>query len=230
MEKSMATFPYISGVNNITQMLNNLKKNFPQTVSSETVKKYGLASNNESYVINVLQFLRLIDADSKRTETGHNVMTIHDEEQFRDSFGKLIKTAYNELFQLRGEDAWTLQRDDLITFFRSSDKTSDIIGGRQAAVFIALREFIGYEPQPSQGNVKPKSAGSASSNRLAKSSSQLGQKKGLAPVIGADSDAISKKTNGDLALTVRIEINLPAEGSKDTYDAIFKSIKANLFP
>ncbi len=226
----MTTYPYISGVNNITQMLKFLKKSFPQTVTSETVKKYGLASKSESYVINVLQFLGLIDAESKRTETGHDVMTIHDDEIFRDSFGKLVKAAYDELFQMRGDDAWTLQRDALISFFRSSDKTSEIIGGRQAGVFIALREFIGYEPQPSQGNVKPKSAGSASSKKLAKSSSQSGQKKGLAPVIGADSEAISMKANGDLALTVRIEINLPAEGSNDTYDAIFKSIKANLFP
>jgi hypothetical protein len=31
-------------------------------------------------------------------------------------------------------------------------------------------------------------------------------------------------------MTVRIEINLPAEGTPETYDAIFKSIKANLFP
>ena len=32
----------------------------------------------------------------------------------------------------------------------------------------------------------------------------------------------------DMALTVRIEINLPAGGSKETYDNIFKSIRANL--
>jgi hypothetical protein len=32
----------------------------------------------------------------------------------------------------------------------------------------------------------------------------------------------------DMALTVRIEINLPAGGTQETYDAIFKSIKANL--
>jgi len=35
-------------------------------------------------------------------------------------------------------------------------------------------------------------------------------------------------TKRDMALTVRIEINLPAEGSQETYDNIFKSIKANL--
>ncbi len=31
-----------------------------------------------------------------------------------------------------------------------------------------------------------------------------------------------------MALTVRIEINLPANGTQDTYDMIFKSIRANL--
>jgi hypothetical protein len=32
----------------------------------------------------------------------------------------------------------------------------------------------------------------------------------------------------EMALTVRIEINLPAEASAETYDNIFKSIKVNL--
>ncbi len=34
---------------------------------------------------------------------------------------------------------------------------------------------------------------------------------------------------GDIALTVRVEINLPAGDSQETYDAIFKSIKTNLY-
>lgn len=36
------------------------------------------------------------------------------------------------------------------------------------------------------------------------------------------------KTNKDIGLTVRVEINLPTDGSKETYDNIFKSIKENL--
>jgi hypothetical protein len=32
----------------------------------------------------------------------------------------------------------------------------------------------------------------------------------------------------DVALTVRIEVNLPAGGDDDTYDAIFASIKKHL--
>ena len=46
-------------------------------------------------------------------------------------------------------------------------------------------------------------------------------------------DGPAIKMNGgngrrDVGLTVRIEINLPAGGSKETYDNIFKSIRANL--
>jgi len=59
----MATHPYISGAGNITQMVMQLRKSLPGTISSETVKKLGLAPNNESYVINVLQFIGVIDSD-----------------------------------------------------------------------------------------------------------------------------------------------------------------------
>ena len=62
--------PYISGAGNISQMVTHLRKAFPQTVSSETVKKLGLASNNESYVINALQFIGIIDSDGKNTRDG----------------------------------------------------------------------------------------------------------------------------------------------------------------
>jgi hypothetical protein len=36
------------------------------------------------------------------------------------------------------------------------------------------------------------------------------------------------KDGNDFGLTVRVEINLPADGTKETYDNIFKSIKENL--
>lgn len=36
------------------------------------------------------------------------------------------------------------------------------------------------------------------------------------------------KPSRDIGLTVRVEINLPADGTKEAYDNIFKSIKENL--
>lgn len=42
-------------------------------------------------------------------------------------------------------------------------------------------------------------------------------------------DPFAGKKKKEMSLTVRVEINLPAEAGAETYDNIFKSIKANLF-
>lgn len=222
----MATHPYISGAGNITQMIGFLRKNFPQTVTSETVKKYGLASNNESYVINVLQFLGLVDEEGKRTQRGHDVMTTHDEDSFQEKFGGLVKSAYAELFEMYGDDAWELPRDKLIGYFRSADKTSEVIGGRQSGVFVALRELAGHKSEQSSSPAKPKSTASAKA-KVPAAATASGKGKSGPKGTGEASPA---KAKPDMALTVRIEINLPTEGTQETYDAIFKSIKANLLP
>lgn len=226
----MASHPYISGVGNVTQMIGYLRKNFPTTVTSDTVKKLGLASNNESYVINALQFLGLIDEEGKRTDIGHEVMTKHDEGEFRASFEGIVKKAYADLFELRGDDAWTMSKDHLIAYFRSADKTSDVIGGRQAGVFVALRELAGHITE--QGKIAPKTkAISATKPKNPAKKVKPAEEKAAAQVLEQPTPPLSPKLQkGDMALTVRIEINLPTEGTQETYDAIFKSIKANLYP
>ena len=126
----MTSHPYISGAGNITQMIALLRKNFPVTVTSDAVKKLGIAPNNESYVINALQFIGLIDKAGKRTDRGHEVLTIHDEGAFQKAFEALIRESYKDLFDLHGDDAWTMDKDALIGYFRSADKTSEVVGAR----------------------------------------------------------------------------------------------------
>lgn len=228
----MASHPYISGAGNITQMIGFLRKNFPMTVTSDTVKKLGLASKNESYVINVLQFVDLIDEKGKRTDIGHDAMTKHDEDEFRSAFEVMVKTAYSDLFDLRGNDAWTMDKNQLISYFRSADKTSDVIGGRQAGVFVALRELAGHiteQGQPSP-NSKTKAASAAKLKSTAKKIKPPSPKAQDQPAEETPPPPSINPQKSDMALTVRIEINLPAEGTQETYDAIFKSIKANLYP
>ena len=227
----MATHPYISGAGNITQMIGFLRKNFPTTVTSDTVKRLGLASNNESYVINVLQFLGLIDEEGKRTDAGHEAMTKHDESEFRTSFEGIVKKAYSDLLDLRGEDAWTMNKEQLISYFRSADKTSAVIGSRQAAVFVALRELAGHVTEQSQASPKAKAARTVKPRATAKKAKPAESR--AQEDHAADQDPPAPPPSppkNDMALTVRIEINLPAEGTQETYDAIFKSIKANLYP
>ena len=225
----MPSYPYISGPGNLTQMIGYLKRNFPATVTSETVKRYGLASNNESYVINALHFIGLIDETGKRTEIGHDVLTTTDEAEFQEKFSKLIVSAYAELFDIYNDDAWTLPRLKLVHFFRQANKTSEAIGNRQAGVFQAFRALAGFEKtaEPktvSSGPKKAPPAQKAMKPRPAKSASAV------ASASGTGESVAGAPPKSDIALTVRIEINLPAEGSQETYDAIFKSIKANLYP
>ena len=220
------THPYISGAGNVTQMINQLRKNFPQTINSETVKKLGLAPNNESYVISVLQYIKLIDEQGKKTSAASEVFSKHKDEDFAKAFEKLVATAYSSLFDLRGVDAWNLSSDDLITFFRQTDQTGDAIGQRQAKTFRVLANLAGHgDPQPSKA-AKPKSSNGNSKVKPA-------MKTKAVPISESSSKPASwsppqSTANGGVGLTVRVEINLPADGSKETYDNIFKSIRENL--
>jgi hypothetical protein len=222
----MASHPYISGPGNISQMIAYLRKNFPATVTSETVKKFGLASNNESYVINALQFLGLIDEAGKRTTEGHDILVLSDD-KFPAAFEGLVKKAYSDLFEIRGEDAWTMSKSELTGYFRTTDKTSEVIGARQASVFQMFRSLAGHES--AEGKSAPKSPAKPRGNRTKAAPPQSKAKPvepdGAKMKVGLGSSEGRK----DMALTVRIEINLPANGSKETYDNIFKSIRANLY-
>lgn len=221
----MASHPYISGPGNVAQMIGYLRKNFPANVTSETVKKFGLASNNESYVINALQFVGLIDEAGKRTEQGHDVCVLPDD-AFPKAFEGLVKAAYSDLFDIRGDDAWTMTKQQLTSYFRTADKTSEVIGGRQAGVFQVFRVLAGHET--SEEKSTPKSAAKARAPK-AKAAPASRAKATNAGDDVRKAEKVVPEEKKDMALTVRIEINLPANGSKETYDNIFKSIRANLY-
>lgn len=222
----MASHPYISGPGNIAQMIAFLRKNFPATVTSETVKKFGLASNNESYVINALQFLGLIDEEGKRTTEGHDILVLPDD-KFPEAFEGLVKKAYSDLFEIRGEDMWTMTKSELTGYFRTTDKTSEVIGGRQAGVFHVFRSLAGHEIV--EDKAAPKSPPKARNSRAKASYPQVKVKSAAADDANDKTGLGSSEGRKDIALTVRIEINLPSNGSKETYDNIFKSIRANLY-
>jgi hypothetical protein len=136
---------------------------------------------------------------------------------------ELLKSAYRELFQLHGEGTWTLDDDKLITFFRSADQSSDIVGRRQARTFRSLASLAGYGEAPKNNlhvKTRVRSRKDGKSDRAPAPKLNGGTEEALA----------SSKTSSEppLGLTVRIEINLPADGSQETYDTIFKSIRQNL--
>jgi len=218
----MASHPYISGAGNIEAMIKHLRSHFPPIVNSETVKKFQLAPNNESYVINALQFIGVLDADSKRTDEGQSIFVLPDE-KFADEFGALIQESYKDLFETRGEAAWLLDKKELTAYFRTTDKTSEAIGARQASVFQMFSALSGHAAT-SVPKAKSASGGVKKAKRTPKKEDKARDVQ-INAAQGSSTQA-GERQNAP-AFTIRIEINLPDGGTKETYDNIFKSINEN---
>lgn len=131
-----------------------------------------------------------------------------------------MKSAYRDLFEVHGDGAWDLDKDSLITFFRQSDDTSAVIGGRQAAVFIALTRLSGHGEAPTPKTTTTKSRPKASTAAKKKKKAEKTKK--------GNTVNNTNDRGRDLGLTVRIEINLPTDGGQATYDRIFKSLREHL--
>lgn len=214
--------PYTSVSGGLVQAVTQLRKAFPPQVSADTLKKLGIAPNNESYVINILRFIRVIDKEGKRTTEVGRVFSKHDDSEFQNEFAKLVKAAYADLFGRYGDATWNLSSGRLISFFRSADQTSAIVGQRQAATFQTLSVLAGHIDVPSPN---PRRAAKKSTSRRASSGQATDR---IEPAAIAEQHQAQPPGTRDVGLAVRIEVNLPLATDQETYDRIFKSIRENL--
>jgi hypothetical protein len=216
--------PYTPAQGHLVQAISHFRKSFPTTVKADTLKKLGFAPKNESYVLNVLRFLELIDQEGKRTESASKIFSLHDDAAFSKELGKQVAKSYSDLFDLHGENAWSLNIDTLISFFRTSDGTTALVGKLQAATFQMLASFSGHGdvPEPKAGSTK---ASSADAKKKAK---KVQTPAAATPTPQTQNQSDSGKKVSNVGLTVRIEINLPPDGDQETYDRIFRSIREYL--
>jgi hypothetical protein len=223
--------PYVSGTGVLVQVLDHLKKSFPANFNSEVLKKLGFAPKNESYIINIVRFLRLIDDKGARTNEANKTFTLHDADSFQQAFSDIVRAAYSDLFSLHGEEAWGLNDSKLITFFRQTDQSSQLVGSRQAATFRALAAYAGKVEtaafQKAKGNNGIAKPGSSKKSKTTSAGAAVGIPPTVQTKVDTNADDLGSG-NRNLGLTVRIEINLPATGDQETYDKIFKSIRENL--
>lgn len=218
-------YPYVASAGPLVKTVTHLRKSFPKEVTADTLRKLGVAPKNESYAINVLRFLGVIDDEGKKVDAKAKALVQHQEEAFAAEFGKLVRESYEELFELHGDAAWTLDRNALTQFFRTTDHSSDVVGTRQASTFSALAALSGHAdiptPKAMTGSKKKKVPSVGSAKQEGKSTGRV------------DKGAVSLGGGIDhgqppVGLTVRIEVNLPASGDQETYDRIFQSIRKNL--
>ena len=216
--------PYANSPGYLEKTIEHLRKSFPPSFTVKTLQQLGIAPNNESPVINVLRFTELIDGEGNKTDAAAQIFSIHDDEQFAQQFSEQVRNAYSGLFQLHEDNAWTLDTSTLINFFRRTDDTSEMVGKLQVRTFQILAKFAGYNEAPtSKSNVR--------SEKPKKKSRQKDSVKSKTEKAVTSPSVVSSagdKESRNFGLTVRIEINLPADGKKETYDNIFRSIRENL--
>lgn len=219
-------YPYVPSAGPLVKTVSHLRKSFPREVTADTLRKLGVAPKNESYVINVLRFLGIIDDEGKKVEAKAKPFVQHQDEAFAAEFGKVVREAYEELFELHGDSAWMQERNGLTQFFRTTDHSSDVVGTRQAGTFSALAALSGHAEVPASKTSpavrKPKPP--SDDNNKAKPARDQSTSSGISS-FGNGNTGGGQQSVG---LTVRIEVNLPASGDQETYDRIFQSIRKNL--
>ena len=215
--------PYAPGPGGITAAINHLRRSFPATVNAETLKQLGIAPKNESYVINVLRFIGAIDKDGKQSEKAVHVFSQHDDADFQKAFEAMVEEAYGELFALHKADAWQLPSSKLIAFFRSKDRTTDLVGQKQAMTFQLLAGFAGHGASPAPAPTAPKPLAKPKAEKFKPEKSKAEKL-----TLGNNQSQNRNGQSRDFGLTVRIEVNLPPAGDQETYDRIFRSIRENL--
>ena len=218
--------PYVNSPGGLSKAISHFRNTFPSTVNAATLKQLGIAPNNESYVLNVLRFLDFIDDDDKKTDIAATIFSNHADDAFAGSLAPQVRSAYSSLFKLYDDESWNLDKESLIGFFRNTDHTSAAVGGHQATTFQLLAGFAGHREAPQvkaekSAHKKPATrpeAGKIKSGQRATKAKNNSSEKSTAPI----------PSESRVGLTVRIEINLPADGDQEAYDRIFKSIRENL--
>jgi hypothetical protein len=230
-------YPYISGQGALVAAFAQLRRNVPAKVDASYLQRFNIAPANESYVISILRFVGLIDEDGNRVEANTGFLYGNDE-GFKEGMEAALRAAYSDLFADMGDDALDADKTTLTHWFRASDKTSELVGGRQASTFQTLAALAGHGDLPAaratNGTKKAAAATGAAKKTATKKAAEVpaGGTTEVADdttgAVGSGGGTVKVQNGQDVGLTVRIEVNLPPGGDADTYDAIFASIKEHL--
>jgi len=208
--------PYAVAQGPLVQVLSHFRRSFPTSTTADTLKKLGFAAQNESRILNILRFLGLIDESGDKTSAASRVFSLEDPE-FAEEFGKLLAEAYKDLFDLHADEAWSLGQEKLVKFFRTADNTTALVAKHQASTFRTLAGFSGHGEIP-----EPRSAKATKAPKGTRAETPAARRN------GATQHSDSGTRTRALGLTIRIEVNLPADGDQDTYDRIFRSLREQI--
>lgn len=210
-----ARYPYTTAPGYVAQIIAALRGSFPAQLNPATLRKLGVAPSNESSTLAMLRYLGFIDSTGNRTARAAALMGLSDEQGFGGAFAALLEDCYRELFEIRGDNAWNLPLDELVTYFSQADGTSPKVARLQARTFQALAQAAGRYP------LAPEPAAPR----------QIRLATGAAPEPAARSAGRAhprRQPARGINLTLHLDLHLPPGADQATYDRIFRAIREQL--
>lgn len=186
----MPAFPYTSGQSALSQTFAQLRKGAPAKIDASYLQRFKIAPANESYVLSVLRFLGIIDEEGSRLEGASDYLFGNDD-AFKSGLESAVRSAYSRLFD-EMNDALQTNRDTLTHWFRGADKTSALVGQRQASTFLTLAALSGYgelPPARTNGQKTPTRPGSSARKSKAPPTKSPAKGEGSTPDSGTPAPA-----------------------------------------
>lgn len=86
-------YPYHPSTGAIRRIVQQLRSAFPPKINADTLKKWTIAPKNESMLLNVLRFLKLIDQDGNKILDNAKLFLENDDSAFSAKFASLVREA-----------------------------------------------------------------------------------------------------------------------------------------
>ncbi len=202
---------YLTSTRNTSGILSALQKAaVPETFTYEFLKQLGYASSSDRPMIPVMKALGLLDAGGKPTSRYRDYK---DPALSRTVLATSLRTAYKDLFAI-DTDAHTRSLVDLNGMFsRLSDKGTSVTT-KMASTFKTLADLADFS------NATPDSAERPADE-------ELGPDERSNDTSAASTPKFEVRP-GQISLRHDIHVHLPLSTDVAVYDAIFKSLKAQL--
>lgn len=178
----------------------------PPQFTNQLLKDWGFTSSNHRAFIPLLKSLGFLSPDGKPTSRYH---AYRDESQSKRVMGEALREAYSDIFLINAKPSRS-DKQAIEGKFKSTHNTTDRMAGYMTTTFLALLELadLSREKKGDKGTiVKP----------------VVEDKKPEVQTLASINPKATPSLHYD------IQIHLPATKDVEVYNAIFKSLKENLF-
>ncbi|MEK7764189.1 MAG: DUF5343 domain-containing protein [Nitrospirota bacterium] len=196
---------YVLPINRIPDLFGKMRDGqAPERFTHQLLKDWGFSSTNDRAFVPLLKELGFLTVDGKPT---HRYQDYRDHSRSKQVMAQALRDAYSDIFLIK-EHPTAADKTAVEGKFKSFHNASDNVAGLMAKTFFGLLALADLSAK--------------------KSTTPTAETSDTSPVKVAPPPA-EGSIGGRTGLHYNIQIHLPATKDVEVYNAIFKSLRENLF-